>query len=94
MGAGVTCPLGYPSWGTLIAELAAAVRTAHGEQFQSNGQELTVDQVLREFKHKPLVLAQILKGNLGDGYFPMMARLFGPKGRRIGPIADLVSLPF
>jgi hypothetical protein len=96
VGAGVTCPLGYPGWGTLITDLAAAVRAAHGEHLQSNGQEITVDQVLREFmfKHKPLVQAQILKENLGNGYFPMMARLFGPKDRRIGPIADLVSLPF
>jgi SIR2-like domain len=94
VGAGVTCPLGYPTWGTLIADLAAAVRAAHGEQVQSNGQDITVEQVLREFKHKPLVQAQILKESLGDRYFPMMARLFGPKDRRIGPIADLVSLPF
>jgi hypothetical protein len=94
VGTGVTCPLSYPSWRTLITDLAAAVRTVHGEQLQSNGQEITVDQVLREFEDKPLVQAQILKENLGDGYFPMMARLFGPKDRRIGPIADLVSLPF
>jgi hypothetical protein len=94
VGAGVTCPLGYPTWGTLIADLAAAVRVAHGEQVQSNGQDITVEQVLREFKHKPLVQAQILKENLGAGYLQMMARLFGPKDRRIGPIADLVSLPF
>jgi len=94
VGAGVACPLGYPTWGALIAHLAAAVRDAHGEQVQSNGQEITVEQVLLEFKRKPLVQAQILKENLGEEYFPMMAGLFGPKDRRIGPITDLVSLPF
>jgi hypothetical protein len=94
VGAGVTCPLGYPTWGDLIAHLAAAVRAAHGEQVQSNGQEITVEQVVREFKRKPLVQAQILKENLGEGYFPMMAGLFGPQDRRIGPITNLVSLPF
>jgi hypothetical protein len=40
VGTGVTCPLGYPSWGNLITDLAAAVRAAHGEQLQSNGQEM------------------------------------------------------
>jgi hypothetical protein len=59
VGTGVTSLLGYPSWGTLITDLA--VRAAHDEQLQSNGQEITVDQVLREFELKPLVQAQILK---------------------------------
>lgn len=94
VGAGVTCPLGYPTWGTLITHLAAAVRAVHGEQIQSNGLDITVEEVLREFKHKPLVQAQILKENLAEEYLPMIAGLFGPKDRRIGPITDLVSLPF
>ena len=48
VGAGVTCPLGYPTWGTLIAHLAAAVMAVHGERIQSNGQDITVKQVVRE----------------------------------------------
>ena len=94
VGAGVTCPLGYPDWDALIQCLASELRLARGENIESSGQTVTVEQVLREFKDKPLVQAQILKENLEDRYFLIMANLFGPKDRRIAPIADLVSLPF
>jgi SIR2-like domain len=93
-GTGVTCTLGYPDWDGLIARLAAEVRQALGEDITSNGQQITVEQVLREFRQRPLVQAQILKENLGEIYFPLMAKLFGPVDRTVGAIADLVSLPF
>jgi SIR2-like domain len=93
-GSGVSAPLGYPGWDALIERLAVQTRAACGIEIQSNGQTLTIEQVLHEFKDRPLVQAQILKENLGDHYFPIMTELFGPKDRRIPAIADLVSLPF
>lgn len=94
IGTGVTCPLGYPDWDGLIRCLASELRAARGEEIESNGQTVTVEQVLREFRDKPLVQAQILKENLEHQYFLIMANLFGPKDRRIAPIVNLVSLPF
>ena len=70
------------------------MRLARGEEIKSNGQTVTVEQVLRDFRDRPLVQAQILKENLRELYFPLMAELFGPKVRRMAAIADLVSLPF
>jgi hypothetical protein len=94
VGSGVTSSLGYPTWRQLIESLAAEVRAAGGEEIQSNGLPITVEQVLRDFKAEPLVQAQIFKQSLGERYFPLMSTLFGPKEKRIAPIADLVSLPF
>lgn len=94
VGSGVTSQLGYPTWPQLIDSLATEVRAGGVEELQSNGLPITVEQVLREFKGEPLVQAQILKENLGERYFPLMATIFGLKEQRIAPIADLVSLPF
>ena len=93
-GTGVVSSLGYPTWDGLITRLATEVRALRGEQVQSNGVPITIDQVLREFRDRPLVQAQILKENLGEQYFLLMARLFGPIDRTAGSIADLVALPF
>jgi hypothetical protein len=93
-GTGAVSSLGYPTWDGLISRLATEVRAIQGEQVQSSGQSITVDQVLREFKDRPLVQAQILKENLGEQYFPLMTTLFGPIQRTVGTIADLVALPF
>jgi hypothetical protein len=94
VGAGVTFPLGYPDWDSLIARLAAEVRVALGEDIQSNGLRLTVDQVLRRFRKERLAQAQILKQSLAERYFSVMSELFGLKEQRIAPITDLVNLPF
>src|SRR6266480_3378511 len=93
-GAGVTFPLGYPTWPKLVDLLASEVRRLRGEQLESNGQAISVEKVLRDLKGEPLVQAQILKENLKGDYFPLMASLFGPKGGRAASVADLVSLPF
>jgi hypothetical protein len=93
-GAGVTRPLGYPNWPELIERLALEVRQARGENIESNGQPITVQQVLREYKHLPLVQAQVLKENLGENYFSLLTQLFGCREGIIASIADLVCLPF
>jgi hypothetical protein len=93
-GAGVTRPLGYPNWPELIERLALEVRHSRGDNIESNGQPITVQQVLREYKVLPLVQAQVLKENLGDNYFPLMAQLFGFRDGIIASIADLIALPF
>ena len=90
-GTGVVSSLGYPSWDGLITRLATEVRALRGEQVQSNGVPITIEQVLREFSDRPLVQAQILKENLGEQYFPLMARLFGTGGSSISTV--LVVLP-
>ena len=64
VGAGMSRPLGYPNWPELIERLAFEVRNIRGENIESNGQNITVDQVLREFKERPLLQAQILKESL------------------------------
>jgi hypothetical protein len=94
LGAGVSCPLEYPDWARLIQCLAAEVRATCGEDIESNGQTLTVDQVVREYGSNPLVQAQILKENLQDRYFAVMRELFGPKKIRSVSITNLVRLPF
>ncbi len=73
-GAGVTKPLGYPTWPELIDRLAQRVRETRGENIESNGQAITVQQVLREYKDSPLVQAQVLKDNLDADYFELMAQ--------------------
>jgi SIR2-like domain len=95
VGAGVTLPLGYPSWPQLIAELANAIRATGREEIQSLGQVVSVEEILTgDFLKWPLTQAQILKENLGEAYFPLMSRLFGPKPNLFKPISDLVNLPF
>lgn len=93
-GAGVTRPLGYPTWPELIERLALEVRRSRGENIESNGQPITVQQVLREYRQLPSVQAQVLKENLGENYFPLMAQLFGRRESIIASIVDLVGLPF
>ena len=94
VGAGVTLPLGYPTWTGLVARLAEEVRRIHGDQVEFNGQTIPLQQVLQGLKGEPLIQAQILKDNLHADYFPLMAGVFGSKGGWAGSVADLISLPF
>jgi hypothetical protein len=93
VGAGVTKPLGYPSWPELVRRLASEVRRIRGEDVQSNGLVIRVRDVLENF-NDPLVQAQILKENLGTRYFQIMREVFGPRDAQARSVADLVSLPF
>jgi len=92
VGAGVTRPLGYPSWAGLIQRLAEEARLLHGEQIPFNGQTVPLAEVLRNRDH--LVQAQVLKDALGDAYFPVMTNLFGPRMERSASITNLIRMPF
>src|SRR5438552_2492497 len=88
-GAGVTLPLGYPTWPGLVGRLAEEVRKIRGEQVEFNGQTIPLQQVVQGLRGELLVQAQILKDNLNADYLPLMAGVFGPKGAWAGSVADL-----
>jgi hypothetical protein len=92
-GAGVSRPLGYPTWSVLIDRLTNETRERSGEQIvDDQGRNITVAQVteMRDL----LFRAEIFKCNLGARYFEIIQETFAPKGGQNADIRNLVSLPF
>jgi hypothetical protein len=92
VGAGVTIPLGYPTWDSLVTRLAQEVRAVQGDEIQVNDLAMRVEDALRYVNDNP-ALAQILKHILGETYFRVILEVFGPKDQVIAPITCLVNLP-
>lgn len=92
-GAGVSRPLGYPTWDVLIDRLATETIARCGDHIiDDQGRSITVAQVVE--MRDLLFRAEIFKGNLGARYFEIIRETFGPKDGQIADIRDLVSLPF
>jgi hypothetical protein len=92
VGAGVSRPLGYPSWEELVQALATEARRVKGDVVDCNGSALELDEVLAW--PDPLVKAQILKDCLEEDYYAFMQNLFKPKKEISENISLIVSLPF
>ena len=92
-GAGVSRPLGYPTWYGLIERFETETRARCGENISDDkGRSITVAQV-SEMKDL-LFRAEIFKCNLGDRYFEIIQEIFGPRDGQDSGIRDLISLPF
>jgi hypothetical protein len=92
-GAGVSRPLGYPTWPTLLGELAAETRKVCGEQIvDGDGKKLTVAEV--EAIDDLLLQAEIFKNNLKDRYGSVMQQTFARKDVVTSDIREIARLPF
>lgn len=92
-GAGVSRPLGYPTWPGLLSRLASETRSACGEDiFDDEGRQLTVTQVAR-FGNL-LVQAEIFKCNLKNRYSDLIQDIFARKNEVTSEIKELARLPF
>jgi hypothetical protein len=92
-GAGVSRPLGYPTWSGLLKQLAVETRTMCGEQIDNGeGKLLTVAEV--EALDDLLLQAEIFKCNLKDQYGRIMHQTFAPKDRITSDIREIARLPF
>jgi hypothetical protein len=92
-GAGVSRPLGYPRWDTLLERFADETRTHCGEHIQDEqGRDITVTEIT-EMKDL-LVRAEIFKWNLGARYHQLIREIFAPRDGQLNEIRDLISLPF
>jgi SIR2-like domain len=92
-GAGVTQPLGYPTWEQLIRLLAEEVRRVCGDNVVDTDDNPQRLEDIFNIRFLP-VKAEFLKYNLGERYLEFMRETFGPVNRRADSIDDLVALPF
>jgi len=92
-GAGVSRPLGYPTWTGLLNRLASETRSTIGEDIvDDQGRPLTVTQVSRF--GDLLVQAEIFKCNLQNRYGEIIRETFARKNEVTSEIKDLARLPF
>lgn len=92
-GAGVSRPLGYPTWSQLLDQLAQETRTTCGEAIVDNQDKpITVKEV--EGVANLLVRAEIFKWNLKDRYASLLAAAFAPKKAVTADIKQVARLPF
>lgn len=92
-GAGVSRPLGYPTWPELLDKLAQETRAACGEAIvDTAGKPITVTEV--ESFPDLLLRAEIFKFNLKNLYERVMYAVFAPKKGVTADIREVARLPF